>query len=345
MKGKTILISRTDSIGDVVLTLPVAAMIKQQLPGSRVLFLGKKYTRAVVAACEHVDDFLDWDEVEKRGLMHQTEWLKAWQADAILHVFPRKDIAVAAMKTGIPLRAGSTGRLWHYYTCNRLIRLSRRRSVLHEAQLNLRLLKVLGIRKFPELQEFAELFGLSRIREADPRMKSLLLPDRFNLILHPLSKGSAREWGMDRFMELAAMLPPERFTIFVTGSREEGLEIRSSGIFSLRHVYDLTGRFMLDELISFIGLADGLVAASTGPLHLAAAMGKVAIGIYPPIKPMHPGRWAPLGKQASYLFTDKHCNDCRHSGFCHCMHDILPELVREKLEQHADRKSTPSSGL
>ncbi len=336
MKGKTILISRTDSIGDVVLTLPVAALIKKQLPGSRVLFLGKNYTRAVVAACEHVDEFLDWNEVEKRGLMHQTEWLKAFQADAILHIFPRKDIAVAAMKTGIPVRAGSTGRIWHYYTCNRLVRLSRRRSALHEAQLNLRLLKAIGIRTFPDLKEIQGLFGLRPGAAADPRITALLQPGRFNLILHPLSKGSAREWGMDRYMELAAILPPERYMIFVTGTREEGLEIRSSGIFSLPHVYDLTGRFKLDELISFIGLADGLVAASTGPLHLAAAMGKMAIGIYPPIKPMHPGRWAPLGNQASYLVLNKHCNDCRHSGDCHCMHEILPATVMEQLEKYAE---------
>lgn len=62
----------------------------------------------------------------------------------------------------------------------------------------------------------------------------------------------------------------------------------------------------LKQFISFIAAADGLIAASTGPLHIAAALGKVALGIYPPIKPMHPpGRWAPLGKNASYLVLEK----------------------------------------
>jgi ADP-heptose:LPS heptosyltransferase len=44
-----------------------------------------------------------------------------------------------------------------------------------------------------------------------------------------------------------------------------------------------------------------LVAASTGPLHIASAVGIHAIGLYPSKRPMHPGRWMPLGGNASYL--------------------------------------------
>ena len=74
-----------------------------------------------------------------------------------------------------------------------------------------------------------------------------------------------------------------------------------------------------------------MVAASTGPLHIAAALGKYVIGIYPPIKPMHPGRWAPIGKNASYLVLDKKCNKCRNNSHCDCIEDINPELVKNKL--------------
>ena len=37
-----IILSRTDSIGDVVLTLPMAAALKQSFPGCTVVFLGPK---------------------------------------------------------------------------------------------------------------------------------------------------------------------------------------------------------------------------------------------------------------------------------------------------------------
>ena len=58
----TILVSRTDSIGDVVLTLPLVGAIKRYLPSSKVIFLGKSYTKAVIELCDDVDEFLNWPE-------------------------------------------------------------------------------------------------------------------------------------------------------------------------------------------------------------------------------------------------------------------------------------------
>jgi len=68
-------------------------------------------------------------------------------------------------------------------------------------------------------------------------------------------------------------------------------------------------------------------------LHIAAAFGKKAIGIYPPIKPMYPQRWAPIGKKADFLVINKNCNDCKKDGVCHCMQEITAEQVIRKLEK------------
>ncbi|MFC7667381.1 glycosyltransferase family 9 protein [Hymenobacter humi] len=75
--------------------------------------------------------------------------------------------------------------------------------------------------------------------------------------------------------------------------------------------------------------ADGLVAGSTGPLHLAAALGRHALGLYPPIRPMHPGRWAPLGPRAGFMVFDKpSCEDCRtEPAACRCIRAIEPVAV------------------
>ncbi|MCX6244489.1 MAG: glycosyltransferase family 9 protein [Bacteroidetes bacterium] len=153
----------------------------------------------------------------------------------------------------------------------------------------------------------------------------------FNLILHPKSKGSAREWGLDNFSKLITLLPEEKFKIFITGTREEGDRMRE---FLQQHearITDMTGKLTLEELIAFINFCDGIVAASTGPLHIAAALGKRAIGIYAPMRPIFPQRWAPLGVHSDYLVLDKVCNDCRHSTECACIRSISPEQVIDKL--------------
>src|SRR5262245_2815004 len=56
---ENIIISRADSIGDVVLTLPVASVLKEQFPKARIIFLGKEYTRQVIEACANIDEFLE----------------------------------------------------------------------------------------------------------------------------------------------------------------------------------------------------------------------------------------------------------------------------------------------
>jgi ADP-heptose:LPS heptosyltransferase len=134
---KKIILSRIDSIGDVILTLPVAGALKEANPDIEIVFLGKKYTRDIVSTSVHIDSFLDWDEIREFSEPEQIRVLKTINADAIVHVFPVKEIAHLAKRANIPLRIGTTGRLYHISTCNKLLPVSRKKSDLHEAQLNL----------------------------------------------------------------------------------------------------------------------------------------------------------------------------------------------------------------
>lgn len=90
---------------------------------------------------------------------------------------------------------------------------------------------------------------------------------------------------------------------------------------------DLTGKLSLTEFISFINLCDVLVAASTGPLHIAAALGKKAIGLYSPRRPIHLGRWAPVGKDAHALVFDELCEKCKNKQDCNCIENIEVQKV------------------
>jgi ADP-heptose:LPS heptosyltransferase len=331
MRYSKIVISRTDSIGDVVLTLPMTGWLKREFPGVHITFLGAEYTRDVVKTCVHVDEFVPVGQLDS--------WTVGQKAmagtDLFIHVFPRKEIAVLARKLGIPVRLGTAHRLYHWYTCNKLVSFTRRRSDLHEAQLNFKLLEGLTGKRVPSLSEIESLYGLERIEKLDEGLQKLLDRSRFNLILHPGSKGSAREWGLDNFSRLVRLIPQDKFKIFITGTEKEGRMLQEERFFRDGvPVTDLTGRMSLGQLMAFIRAADGLVAASTGPLHLAAALNKHAIGLYPPIRPMHPGRWAPVGKNATYIVIDKDCSKCRKSGDCECMRQITPEQVLEKLIQN-----------
>jgi ADP-heptose:LPS heptosyltransferase len=218
-----------------------------------------------------------------------------------VHVFPQKAVARQAKQAGIRWRIGTSHRPYHWLTCNRLVPLGRKKSPLHEAQLNLRLLKPLGIPVALALGEIPALYGWRPPVQAEQLPASL--SPRFNLLFHLKSKGSAKEWRSERFQALAEALPGERFHIYLSGTEEEGRLIREEvpELPELSHVTDLTGRFSLGQLADFIQYCDGVLACSTGPLHLAAAAGVRCLGLYPAERPMHAGRWAPVGAKAEVL--------------------------------------------
>ena len=167
-------------------------------------------------------------------------------------------------------------------------------------------------------------------------IESFIDTDRINLVLHPKTNGSAREWGFDNFGKLIESLPQEKFKIFISGTKAEGEMMRDfiSGYQDV--VTDVSGVFSLEQFIYFLSKVDGLISASTGPLHLAAMLGKFALGIYAPMRPIFPQRWAPIGKNAHFLVKDKPCNKCKHALECECVKGITPEQVVTVINQYID---------
>ena len=331
---KRLIISRTDSIGDVILTLPVAGIIKEKYPECEILFLGKNYTREIIELSTHINFFINWDDIYTLPEQEQIKTFKELNADTIIHVFPNKKIAKLVKLAGIRNRIGTSHRFFHFFTCNYKVDFTRKKSEIHESQLNLMLLPPVGISDIKPLNEISKYYGINYKPSSSEKLKSLVSKNHFNLILHPKSKGSAREWGLDNYSELIRILPANTYKIFVTGTAEEGKLISGFLENHKTQVTDLTGQFTLKELIEFIGLTDGIVAASTGPLHIAAAMGKLAVGIYAPMKPIHPGRWAPVGKNAHVLVLNKECNDCRKNMDCLCIKSIKPKQVKKIIEEN-----------
>ena len=308
MAIKRIIISRTDSIGDVMLTLPMCGWIKKHIPGCTIIFLGRSYTRAIAESCAHIDEFIDWDTIKNERPSEQVETLAGAAADCIVHVFPRKEILWVAKRAGIPMRIASGHRLHALTKCNKLVFFSRKNSDLHESQLNFKLLKPLGIPDSIELDAVSDYYGFHSKSEPSAEIASQLQQahGRKRIAFHPLSKGSAVDWPIANYQALANLLPSDQFAIFITGTAEEGERIRLQGGIHGAHVYDTTGAFDLTRLISFLDHCDAAVAASTGPLHIASALGKSSIGLYSPKRPIHPGRWRPVGKRAQVICAEKH---------------------------------------
>ncbi len=318
LDGKQIIISRTDSIGDVMLTLPVCSWIKQQAPTAKVIFLGKGYTRAVVEAFQDVDQFEDWEDFREKTATDQIQWMKALNADILIHVFPNKELASIAKKAKIPIRIGTSHRFYHLLTCTHRVNFSRRKSNWHESQLNFELLKPLGLSEIPQLEALEKATHSFVPDKVD-------LPETFQalsnfVILHPKSQGSAREWPMEKYVQLAEQLISAGKKVVFTGTENEGQLFREQ-LPDNEGIIDSTGKLSLQQLLVLIGNSDGLIACSTGPLHIAGFSGVRAVGLFSPKRPIHPGRWKALGPKVTILAKED-CSLCEKGEACNCLAEI-----------------------
>lgn len=323
---KKIIISRTDSIGDVCLTLPMCKALKEKFPEVKLVFLGKTYTQSVIKACPYVDDFLDFSQLEKLGEQEAIEQIKQINADNIIHVFPNKSVAKWAKKAGVITRIGTSHRLFHWTTCNLRLNFTRKNSELHEAQLNFKLLKPFGINvpAFEEIQSWRLLEAHTTLPDS---MANQFVAEK-KIILHCKSQGSAVEWGLDNFMKLAEELANKGVQVFFTGTENEGRLFREK-LPKHKRIVDVSGKMSLAELMAFIQKCDILIAASTGPLHLAGLLGTQAIGLFSSRRPIHPGRWKALGAKSIALVYDENCETCRQGKTCACIEKIPVEKVVE----------------
>lgn len=318
-----LLICRTDNIGDLVLTLPLAGFLKQQFPHCRITFLCRAYAQGVVERCGFVDAVLTLE-----ALPDLEAGLRAGNFDAVIFAFPQRKLAQAAKRAKIPLRVGTSHRLYHWLYCNKLAHFSRVESPLHEAQLNFALLKPLGLKVTPSLAQITAWYGLRGPTSSAPH---LMQNNRFNLILHPKSNGNGREWPLASFVELARQLQSEaRVQVWISGSAQEGQQLAAAApeLFALPNVQSLCGQCNLTQFVDLIAACDGLIASGTGPLHVAAALGRRTLGLFPPIKPIDIARWGALGSSAENLCTQQACRACPGAQDCACMAAISVEQVK-----------------
>lgn len=330
---KTIIISRTDSIGDVMLTLPLCVWLRNQFKDAKLVFLGKNYTKQVIDCFEPIDEFIDWNFIEKTPLTERTALISSFQADAIIHVFPNKEIASLAKKAKIPIRIGTSHRLFHLLTCTHRINFTRKKSELHEAQLNFQLLKPFGLNRIPSMEEVLEMTDAFKQRnnELPSELEKALVISENTVILHPKSQGSAVEWPIESYVGLSTLLAERGYTVFFTGTESEGNLFRSQ-LPENPSIIDVTGKLSLAQLISFIARVKNLVACSTGPLHIAGFCGIRTIGLFSPKKPIHPGRWKPLGKNVVTLVFDASCLNCSKQKPCNCIQNISVKRVFNEIQ-------------
>jgi ADP-heptose:LPS heptosyltransferase/O-antigen ligase len=331
-RARAFVIVRHDNLGDVALALPMAGLLKREVPGCTVHFAVRGYARDVASASRHVDGVV----VVTDAAAFERD-LRALRPDAVVFAFPSEPLARAAAHAGVPVRVGTARRWYHWRWCTVRPFVRRRGTSAHEAQLNLRLLAPFVADTALPREALWPLAGLAPSAVPGPAAAGWPLRDGVaNVLLQVRSNGNGKEWPLRHYLSLIDALPADRFNFVINGTPAEGDALRAAApaLFALPQVTDATRGFTIPDLLRTLPRMDAVLSNSTGPMHLAALSGAPTLGLFVDLPGMDTVRWGPLGPHAHTIVAPREaCVRCpRGAPECPCMAAIEVTRVARALE-------------
>jgi lipopolysaccharide heptosyltransferase I len=326
-----ILILKPSSLGDVVQALPVLRLLKLHLPGSKIFW----WVDSNLAPLLEADpDLAGVIRFERRGwaappnwvnLCRQIQWTREQSFDWVIDLqCLARSGAFAWLANGKFLigldepREGARG----FYD----VVVPRRSFQTHAVDWYLDVLQALNVPahwNFKWLPERPQV--LAGLKE-----KWRTNPSRW-IVLQPGARWPNKRWPIEYYAELtrqmASALPDFRFVILGgEADRELGAVIAQA---EAQRVLDLTGRVSLPEMVEWIRLSELVISNDTGPMHVAAALGKPVLAVFGPTDPRRTG---PYGQLEHVVQTQLPCVPCMKS-YCtnprplECLRAISPDLI------------------
>ena len=312
---RRILISRTDRIGDVLLSTPVIKALREKFPQAYISMMVAPLARDVVEGNFYLDEVIIYDKDGKhkswlRSLKFASR-LKKKKFDLAVILHPTNRVHLLTFLCGIPERLGYNRKLG--FLLNRRQHHTKQEGAKHEAEYNLELLKAFGITgnpgdlfmpiKYESEQYVDELFRKEGISPTDKI-----------LAINPGASCPSKIWPTERFAQVCEKLSGlHNFKILILSGPKE---IPLANKITLQHgikakVINLAGKTSLSQMASILKRCALFISNDSGPVHIASALGTPVISIFGRKQAgLSPRRWGPLGKHDKYLHKDVGCIQC-----------------------------------
>jgi heptosyltransferase-3 len=286
MKPELVVLSRCDRIGDLILSLPCLDFLARAGVQQRVLHClpycsdiaeWAKYNALCEEICiEGVDRVIDRSKVRSVGvaLNHNAHSVDFFRKSKLSWTIgPRSKVSA----------------LWSYRKTLKQNRSQVKKSEMHY---NLDLVRSMLSEQDILIPDFV---GLPALKTPSHWSSPL---QASSIVFVVSNRGSAENWPIDRYLELAyeELERGASVDFLVSGhdaeDRIQAIRAAEAEKRGLRIVRDFN---RLSELIVYLSSADKVVSSSTGPIHLANALGKNILGIYPTNRVQSFERWRPDG--------------------------------------------------
>jgi heptosyltransferase-2 len=343
-----ILIVQTAFLGDVVLTLPLVEAVRQRFLRARVEILAVPAHVPLLQDQPGVDAVIAYDKRGTqrgvRGFIGMVRRVRARNYDLVLS--PHRSLRSALLLTcsGIPQRIGFARWLTRWaYTAT-----VPRPTTGHEVQRNLQLLAGLGLCSVPATGRLMLHVAPAARRQARAYFARCGVEEKEAVIgLIPGSQWGTKRWPADHFaglIERLAGTPQTHFALF--GSPQDRPIAETITAVCGVPVLDLIGRTALQELPAYLERCTVVVSNDTGPMHIAAALGKPVLVLYGPTTAAL--GFSPYGVPWEEAGVPLDCRPCHAHGpqrcplsHWRCMIDLSVEQVAAGIQRLLRRAARP----
>ena len=347
---KNILIIQFRPVGDVLLCTPLISILRKCYPEAHIAFMVEPLAGQILENNPHLNEIIYYrhkkDDIFGSMRFFRETGKRKW--DLVIDTFGTPGTAWATFFSKASVKVGYDVRIRKYaYTHT----VSTDQPERYSALKKLALLKAIGIQE--------ELYELTlRLKESERTFgdtyfhKSGFSNTTLTVCFAPASKRETRAWRRDGWVELGDILM-ERFganIVLVWGPGEEGVvKYVAENMKRKPFTIPLTN---LREMAAIIEKSDLMITNSSGPGHIAAAVGVPTITVHGPTTPV---TWTyPDDRRHKYVQGDVSCIECNRSVCLYplgadehmqCMEAVLPEHIVERMKEIADIRKLFPAGL
>jgi len=343
---RTILIIQLDHLGDAVLSTGMIAVLRRRYPRASIEVLTGRWNRELFAAIDavnrvHVSRLNRFSRAGRFGWPLAVFWwgwrLRRRRFDLGIDVRGEFPLALILWLAGVRQRLGWAAGGGGFLLTDSPAFVPNR----PETESRGALLAQLGI----TLDRPEELWPIFRapeqVGQKIRRQLDIHGPRGRFVAVHVGAGTSAKMWPVEHWQSLVGRLVVEHgIEIVLVGSRADGTIAQAilAGK-TWPGVYDWTGRSTVVELVALLEQAEVVVGADSGPVHLAAAVGRPVVVLASGTN--CPRQWQPRGRRVTVIDHPMPCSPC-HRDRCPredhpCMNRLRPEeivaAVLETLEQ------------
>jgi len=308
-KIKKVLLVRPRRLGDIILTTPALRALKSALPQAKIFFLLESPYRRLIQGNGLVEEVIAIQpKLNWIGLSRLIMILRKYHFDLAIdfHGGPRS--ALITLGSGSRLRVGyrTQYKSWAYHMT---VARSSPAGPIHSVVNHLNLVRAAGLNVGDDFSLCVAAAQPEEKKTVDACWQEWGLSSKKVIALHISAGNQFRDWGQENIVNFLKRIGPSgQILPLLIGSKED--KKREKEIIEAlgRPLPSLVGNTSLGELTAALERVDLFVGPDSGPMHLAAALGRPIVALFGPTLPAH---FSPWKARAVILERKLACRPCR----------------------------------